>query len=398
MKRAAIFCGIALMCGSVFAQTENTYKEFGFRDKVNIKTTPVKDQQRTGTCWSFAATSFIETELLRMGYGEVDLSEMYFVRHAYEHKGLRYFRFHGKVNYGEGGQAHDVINVIKEFGMVPEKTYMALNYGSENHIHAEMAASLKGILDAVIKNKNRKVTPVWFDSYKAMLDTYLGKEPVNFKAGGRNYLTAKEFSASTEFNPDDYIEITSYSHHPYYSKVVLEIPDNWSHDLYYNLPLDEMMEVMDYALSNGYSVCWDGDVSEKGFSHRNGLMINPETKIKDISGSERLKWEKMSAEERKKQMYNFSEPVPEVKVNQENRQAAYNNYKATDDHLMHAVGLAKDKNGTKYYLIKNSWNSDSNNMGGYLYMSESYARMNTVAFMIHKDALPKSIAKKLGIR
>ena len=398
MRKFGLLLAASLIFMSVSAQDDTNYKEFEFTNKVNIKTTPVKDQQRTGTCWSFATTSFIETELLRMGYGEVDLSEMYFARHGYENKAMQYFRYQGNNNFGQGGQAHDVLNVVKQWGFVPENAYMALNYGETIHVHGEMEASLLGVLDAVIKNKNRKVTPVWFDAYKSILDTYLGSEPTNFAVNNKTFASAKDFQNHTKFNTDDYIEITSYNHHPYYSQFVLEIPDNWSHDLYYNLPIEDLIAVMDNAVANGYSVCWDGDVSEKGFSHKNGLMILPASQVEEIADSEKLKWEKLSDEDRAKQMYSFTAPVPEINVTQENRQENFDNYKSTDDHLMHLVGTAKDKNGTKYYLIKNSWNTDSNNMGGYLYMSESYAKMKTVAIMIHKKALPKAIAKKLGIK
>lgn len=397
MRKIGLILAASIMFASVSAQDETNYKEFEFTNQVNIKTTPVKDQQRTGTCWSFATTSFIETELLRMGYGEVDLSEMYFARHAYENKGMLYFRYQGNNNFGEGGQAHDVMNVVKEFGFAPESAYKALNYGETVHVHGEMTTSLQAVLDAVIKNKNKKVTPVWFNAYKSILDTYLGDEPTKFTVNGKTFGSATEFAKDAKFNANDYIELTSYSHHPYYTQFGLEIPDNWSHDLYYNLPLNELMEVMDNAVANGYSVCWDGDVSEKGFSHKNGLMILPATQAEEIADSEKLKWEKISDEDRKKQMYSFTSPVPEIAVTEKNRQENFDNYKSTDDHLMHLVGTAKDKNGTKYYLIKNSWNTDSNDMGGYLYMSESYAKMKTVAIMIHKNALPKAIAKKLGV-
>jgi bleomycin hydrolase len=391
-----------MLSAPIFAQDEakdepKEEKGYEFTEKNNIPTTTVKDQQRTGTCWSYAATSFVETELLRMGFDEVDLSEMYFVRHAYEQKGLDYVRYHGKNNFSPGGQAHDVTNVIKTMGFVTENDYTGKHYGSDIHVHGEMRTMMLGMLDAVIKNKNREITPVWFDAYKAVVDTYLGAQPEKITYNEKEY-TPVEFAEMTGFDANDYIEITSYNHQPYYEAFDLELPDNWSHDHYYNLPIDELMEVMDYALANGYSVCWDGDVSEKGFSHKNGLMILPETNMDELQGSDRERWEGLSSKDISKKQFSFEEPVQEVKVTQESRQKTFNNYKSTDDHLMHLVGTAKDQNGTMYYLVKNSWDSDSNDMGGYLYMSENYARMKTVAFMIHKDALPKKIAKKLGLK
>ncbi|MFA8435938.1 MAG: aminopeptidase C [Marinifilaceae bacterium] len=371
---------------------------YKFTMVADVPTTSVKDQQSTGTCWAFATTSFIETELLRMGKGDIDLSEMYTVRFAYDQKAMRYFRLHGKGNYSEGGQAHDVLNVIRIYGMAPESVYSGNQYESDIHIHREMVGETKGMLDAVIKNRNRKVTPVWNKALNGVLDVYLGKAPEKFTYKGKEYTPVSFAKEGMGFNTDDYVELTSYSHHPFYTQFDLEIPDNWSHDLYYNLPIDELMEVMDNALKNGYSVAWDGDVSEKGFSHRNGLAILPEKNTKDMSGAEIAKWEKMSSKEKNAELYNFKKPGVEKKVDQALRQETFNNYKTTDDHLMHLTGIVKDQNGTIYYKTKNSWATDSNDFGGYLNMSESYVRLKTVAIMVHKDAIPAALKEKLGIR
>jgi len=200
-----------------------------------------------------------------------------------------------------------------------------------------------------------------------------------------------------DFNTDDYVEITSYSHHPYYSAFRLEIPDNWDYSDYYNVPLDEMMEIIDYAFDNGYSVCWDGDVSERGFSHNKGVAIVPEDDVKDMSGTEKDKWQTLTEKEKSKMMYSFDKPIQEKVITQEIRQEEFNNHSATDDHLMHLTGVVTDQNGTRYYVTKNSWNSDSNDFGGYLNMSTSYIRMNTVAIMVNKKAIPKKIRKKLHL-
>lgn len=370
---------------------------FTFTDEKVIEVTPVKDQNRAGTCWSYATTSFIEAELIRMGMGEFDLSEQFFVRKAYEQKAQKYFRLHGKGNFSQGGQAHDVLNVIREYGIYTDAAYSGLQYGEDNHVHGEMEAVLSGIVEAVIKNKNRKVTPVWQDAFSSVLDTYLGEVPASFEVNGKT-VNAKQFQNNVKFNPDDYIEITSYQTYPFYKQVNLEIPDNWSGDLYYNVPMNELMQIIHKSLENGYTVCWDGDVSEKGFSHGNNVAILPETKIEDMANSERLRWESMSAEDMAKQMYSFDQPVPEVNVTDEKRQATFDSYNTTDDHLMHLYGIAKDQNGTYYYMTKNSWASDSNDFGGNLYMSEAFVKMKTVAIMVHKDAIPKEIAKKLNIQ
>jgi len=384
--------------GQAFAKKKKTAKPEGFKftSVANVPTTEVRNQESTGTCWAFATTSFLETELIRLGAGNIDLSEMFTVRHAYSQKALRYFRLHGKGNYSEGGQAHDVLNVVKEFGFVPETAYSGNEYQGEFHIHKEMVKSTKAMLDQIVKNPNRTITPVWKKSVNGVIDTYMGAAPEKFESNGQA-ISPVDYMNQTGFNPNDYIELTSYSHHPYYKEFNLEIPDNWSHDLYYNLPIDELMEVMDNALTNGYSVCWDGDVSEKGFSHRNGVAILPVANTKDMSNSDMEKWTAMSAKEKKASLYTFDKPGSEKEVDQALRQTTFENYQTTDDHLMHLTGIVKDQNGTRYYKTKNSWAKTSNKMGGYLNMSESYVRLKTVAIMVHKDAIPAELKAKLGL-
>jgi len=379
MKKLTTIILITLLATIVSAQKIEK-ENFDFKEIKNIKTTSVKSQDRTGTCWCFATTSFLETELIRMGKGEFDLSEMFFIRNAFETKALNYVRFHGKTNFGQGGQAHDVLNEIAENGIVPESVYSGKVYGQEKHNHSEQNAVLKGMLDGVIKS--RKPTPVWENAYNSVLDAYLGEVPASFTFEGKTY-TPVSFTKYLGINPDDYIELTSYSHNPYYESFVLEMPDNWSYDGYYNLPVDDLIDVMKKAITAGYSVAWDGDMSDKGFSHKNGVAIVPETD-----------WENMSDEVKDSV---FVKPGKEKQITQEMRQEAFANYTVTDDHLMHLTGMAKDKNGTYYFLTKNSWGPESNDFGGYLYMSESFVRLHTMAFMIHKDALPKDIKEKLGL-
>ena len=376
-------------------QAQDQEKGFKFTTISDIKTTPVKDQFKSGTCWSFATTSFVETELIRMNKGEFILSPIYFVRYAYESKADKYVRRNGTANFGEGGQAHDVFNVIREHGFVPEDAYNGFA-AEKNHIHGELDAELKAYIDVVKAKKNGTISEYWKDTFSAMLDLYLGKLPTTITVNNKS-VTPIAFTKSTGFNPDDYVEITSYSHVPFYRQVMIDIPDNWSQDRYYNLPIDEMMEVIKSALKNGYSVCWDGDVSDKGFSHSNGLAIAPEKDINSMEGTERARWEKLSEKERLSQLFLFTSPVPEKKVTQEIRQKAFDTQQTTDDHLMHFTGMVSDQNGTIYFKTKNSWNSNSNKMGGYLNMSEAYTRINTIAIMVHKSAIPKEIAKKLGL-
>ncbi len=379
MKNLTSIILLALLIPFVSAQKIEK-ENFDFKEIKTLKTTGVKSQDRTGTCWCYATTSFLETELIRMGKGEFDLSEMFFIRNAYKTKALNYVRFHGKTNFSQGGQAHDVLNEIAENGIVPESVYSGKVYGQEKHNHSEQSTVLKGMLDGVIKS--RKPTPVWNNAYCAVLDAYLGEAPASFTYEGKTY-TPESFAKNLGINPDDYIELTSYSHQPYYENFVLEVPDNWSYDVYYNLPVDDFIKVMINAIKAGYSIAWDGDVSDKGFSHKDGVALVPETD-----------WEDMSDEVKDSV---FVKPGKEKKITQEMRQEAFGNFTVTDDHLMHLTGMAKDKNGTLYFLTKNSGGPESNDFGGYLYMSEAFVRLHTIAFLVHKDALPKDIKEKIGL-
>jgi len=396
MKISTKFIGLILIASlwvPVLAQTQE--KGFNFTTVSDIKTTPVKDQQRTGTCWSFATTSFIETELLRMKKGEYDLSEMFFARYCYDDKADKYVRRSGTANFGAGGQAHDVMNVVRKHGFVTDTSYNGMK-SEYSFMKGDPDKPLKKYLVAAMKKKNDTISSVWKDSLNILLDTYLGKLPTKIMVNN-NALDPVAFTKSTGFNPDDYIEITSYNHVPFYKKVMIDIPDNWSQDLYYNLPIDEMVEVIKSALKKGYSVCWDGDVSDRGFSHKNGVAIAPQTDAKLLEGPDRERLEKLSDKDRAAQMYSFTGPVQEKKVSQEDRQKSFDQQQTTDDHLMHFTGIVTDQNGTIYFKTKNSWNAKSNKFGGYLNMSEAYVRLNTIAIMVHKKALPKAISRKLDL-
>jgi bleomycin hydrolase len=391
-KRVAIFISLSFfVCHQIWAQDVESEQKI-FTTLVDVPTTSVKNQQSTGTCWCFAGISFIESELLRLGAPKTDLSEMYIVRWAYSAKAKRYFHLHGKGNYSEGGQAHDVLNVVREHGFVPQSVYSGNQYGSEFHIHNEMVQSTKAMLDVIVTNPNRKITPVWEESVNAVLDTYMGETPKNFTAEGVEY-SPVSYSKKMGFNVDDYVEITSYEDHPFYEKIDLEVPDNWSSDLYCNVPMNDLMTIINHALRNGFTVCWDGDVSEKGFSHTNGYAVLPATKKVDMSGSEIAKWEGNLAVKNGDDTLT----IQELSVDDDLRQATFDNYETTDDHLMHLTGIVKDQNGTVYYKTKNSWAADSNQFGGYLNMSEAYVKLKTVAIMVHKDAIPKELKKKLNL-
>lgn len=384
-------------CSEVGAKGKKDKKSEGyqFTNIVDIPTTTVKDQGSTGTCWSYATTSFIETEIIRLGNGEHDLSEMFFVRHVYSQKAVKYLRYQGLANFSQGGQAHDVFNVIKEYGIVPDANYTGLDYGLDNHKHGEMVRELTGILDNSIES-TKGYTGKSLELFNAGLDIYLGELPESFSYNEGDY-SAVSFANKMGIVPEDYIEFTSYSIYPFYEKVDLEIPDNWSHDDYFNIPIDDLMSIISNAFENGYSVNWDGDVSESGFSHRKGVAIVPEKDPQQMDDSERAKWEALSEKEKSKMLYDFSKPRKEMMVDQVTRQKTFDNYKTTDDHLMHLVGTATDQNGTLYYNTKNSWADDSNKMGGRLYMSESYIRLKTIAIQVHKDAIPLELKTKLKI-
>lgn len=357
-------------------------EQYEFKMIKEIPTTPVKDQGKTGTCWSFATTSFVETELMRMGKGEHILSPMWNVRQTYLPKAINYVRYDGLTNFGMGGQAHDVMNVIKEYGIVPQEIYTGLHINEDGFNNGELDNVLKAVVDAV--NKGRKLTPRWREVVDAVLNIYLGEPVKEFSYQGKTY-TPKSFAESLGFNPDDYVEITSYTHHPFYTKFDLEVPDNWSKDKYYNVPVDDLMKIIDNALENGYSVAWDGDVSEKDFNKKKGYAIVP-MKEEDEPGADK------ENEEKDKEL----KPVEEKVVTQEMRQETFDNHTTTDDHLMHLTGIAEDQTGAKFYYTKNSWGTKDKKYDGYWYMSVPYVRLKTIAIMVHKNAVPVDIKTKLG--
>ena len=401
----SIVIAIVLASGLVFstdsfAQKKNSDKEtqegYQFKDIISIPVTPVKNQYRSGTCWCFASMSFIEAELIRVGQGEYDLSEMFGVRMAYQSKAVKYVRMHGKTNFAGGGLAHDVLWVWDNFGFVPEEAYPGLEIGEKNHIHGEMDAVLSGYINEVIKNRNRKLSSVWNKGFNSLLDAYLGDYPAEFTYEGKSY-TPESFAAEFKINPEDYVAIGSYTHHPFNETFVLEIPDNWMWGEIYNVPMDEMMRVLDHAIESGYSVLWDADVSEKGFDWKNGVALIPSEEIEDLDGLERARWDELSPEEKKDLFYDFSSPRKEKVISQALRQASFDNYLTTDDHLMHITGIATDQNGSKFYRVKNSWGTENHVYDGYLYASNAYMQYKTIFFMVHKDALPEDIAAKLGL-
>lgn len=348
---------------------------YQFETLVDLDATPVKDQCMTGTCWSFSTISFVESELLRMGKGEHNLSEMFNVRMTYPKKIENYIRYQGKAQFGPGSLCHDVMNVIEDYGMVPDEVYSGLDEGEEIHNHGEMDMVLDAMVKAISEKNKGRMSDDTKEALEAVLDAYLGEVPEKFEYQAKEY-TPMTFKEEMGINPDDYVSLTSFTHHDFYEEFVLEVPDNFAHESFYNVTLDDLFDAAKNALENGYTIAWDADVSENGFSFRNGMAIVP---------AEDLKREEM-----------FDKVVEEKDVTQEMRQEGFDNFSTTDDHLMHLTGIAEDQNGKLYFVMKNSWGT-GNLFGGKQYVSAEYFKMKSISIMIHKDALSKELRKKLGI-
>ena len=396
--RNLFLAALLLVSFIVSAQEEKKdEKSYQFTVVKDIPCTPVKDQYRTGTCWSFSGLGFLEAEMLRLGKPAVNLSEMFVVYHSYSDKAVKYVRLHGSLNFGPGGAFHDVTNVIREYGIVPEEVYNGLNYGEEKHVHGELDRILLDQAKAVVDNPNKKLTTAWHDAMNGTLDTYLGKLPEKFNYEGKEYTPLSFAKDFVGLNLDDYVEITSFTHHPFYSKFIIEVPDNWSWDQVYNVPLNELEEIIDNAVNTGYTVAWAADVSEKGFStSQKGVAVIPVVDKANMTDAEITKWEKQSEKERNEALYKLDKPGKEKEITQEVRQIDFDDYQTTDDHGMVIVGTAKDQNGTPYYKVKNSWGK-YNDYDGFFFASKPYVMCKTTSIMVHKDAIPKNIRKKLNL-
>ena len=379
---------------SAAAQTpqENGYV---FTDGKCVKTTSVKNQFRSGTCWCFSSLSMIENEIMRAGGPEMDLSEMWIVRNIYFEKAVKYVRLHGSLNFCVGGGSQDVINGIRDYGIVPEEVYPGLNYGTDKPHFNEIDAVLKAYVDAIITNPNNKLTTAWQAGLNAILDAYFGPKPETFVYNGKEY-TPQTFAASLPVKMEDYVSVTSFTHHPFYEKFILEVPDNWAWESMWNVPLDEMMQIVDNALENGYSIGWATDVSERGFSRVKAIGIIPEADIEGMDGTEAERWGKLTAREKEDALYKFDKPGKEKSITQQMRQEAFDNYETTDDHGMVIIGTATDQNGNRYYKVKNSWDVIPP-YDGYYYFSRPFVEYKTTSILVNKNAIPKTLRKKLGL-
>jgi len=364
-------------------KSDSSKKKFVFTNKINLENSSVKNQGSSGTCWSYSTNSFLESEMARMGKKPIDIAEIYTARCVYIDKADNYVRMHGAVSWGDGGSCHDVINMYAKYGVVPQSVYTGLNYGTTKNKFGEMQAILKGMLDAIVRNPNGKLTPNWRTAFQRVLDTYLGEYPETFQWEGKEY-TPKTFAQKyVGIDPKDYVELSSFSDKPYYEQTILMVPDNWSWDKVYNVKMNDITDAIDYALDNGYTVAWATDVSEKYFSWKNGVAFVPEKE-----------WEDMEEDEQKAL---FNGPKPERKITAKMRQEAFDNYSTTDDHGMHIVGSATDQSGREYYMVKNSW-GEKNDYKGYIYVTKAYVKYKTTAFLVHKNGLPKELKNKLGLR
>ena len=400
MKKVILTLALAAFAAaSLWAQAPKVKPaDYQFTTVKEIPVTSMKNQNRSGTCWCFSALSFLESEVIKAknlkAEAYPDFSEMFVVRHSYHDRALKFVRLNGYLNMAAGSGFGDVLEVIRDYGLMPQSAYSGMNYGYDLPVQGELDAVLKGYVQAVVKNPNRKLTPVWPKGFDGILDAYLGELPETFVENGVTY-TAGSYRDAMGINPDDYVNISSYTHHPFYSQFAIEVEDNWRWGLCYNLPLDEFMAIIDNAVENGYTVLWGGDVSEPGFT-RDGLAVLLDTEAKATTGSDQERWVG-KAEDKPVAAAEKKELPKELNVTQEIRQQMFDEKTSTDDHGMHLYGTAKDQNGTKYYLIKNSWGVTGAYKGTW-YMSENFVKGKTLNFVVNKKALPKDIAKKLGIK
>lgn len=390
-------CLTALMIDSAAVDTAKVDSGFVFTTVDSVAITPVRDQHRSSTCWAFSTLGFLESEVLRTKGKEIDFSEMFVVSKTMIDRATYCVRLYNEPHFAPGGSAYDVIYCMSHFGLVPQEAMPGIRYGWTKNdtlpVHAELDRVAGGYLNGL--NGLKKISPVWKEGLQAIYDTYLGKCPEEFVYEGKKY-TPKSFVQMLGLNEDDYVSITSYTHHPFYEKFALEVPDNWRMDQMYNVPMEDMMRIIDNAIEQGYTLAWGADVSEIGFTRKGIGVVPDEDNGADLTGSDMAKWVGMSNDEKKSKL--TEKPLPEKTITQQMRQDAFDSWETTDDHGMQIFGTAKDQNGKKYYMIKNSWGAIKSDYKGIWYVSEAFMQYKTNDILVHKDALPKDIRKKLGLR
>ena len=399
MNKFITLAALGLCFGSINAQEAKEEKKaeegFVFTTIKENPITSIKNQNRSSTCWSFSSVAFFESELLRQGKGEFDLSEMFIVHHTMEERAVNYVRYHGDASFSPGGSFEDIVACYRQHGLVPQDAMPGIMYGDSLPVHNELDAVAGAYVQAIGKGKFSKLTPVWKNGLRSIYDTYLGECPKEFTYKGKTYTPRTFADEVLKLNMDDYISLTSYTHHPFYTQFNVEVQDNWRNALSYNLPIEELMEVMDNAVRKGYTFAWGSDVSEQGFT-RDGIAVFPDaSKGAELTGSDMAHWLGLSAADKRKEL--TSKPLPEVTVTQEMRQTAFDNWETTDDHGMLIYGLAKDQNGKEYFMVKNSW-GEAGKYKGIWYASKAFVAYKTMNILVHKDAIPSKIAKKLGLK
>ncbi len=399
MNKLITLAALGLCFGSINAQEAKEEKKaeegFVFTTIKENPITSIKNQNRSSTCWSFSSVAFFESELLRQGKGEFDLSEMFIVHHTMEERAVNYVRYHGDASFSPGGSFEDIVACYRQHGLVPQDAMPGIMYGDSLPVHNELDAVAGAYVEAIGKGKFSKLTPVWKEGLRSIYDTYLGECPKEFTYKGKTYTPRTFADEVLKLNMDDYISLTSYTHHPFYTQFNVEVQDNWRNALSYNLPIEELMEVMDNAVRKGYTFAWGSDVSEQGFT-RDGIAVFPDaSKGAELTGSDMAHWLGLSAADKRKEL--TSKPLPEVTVTQEMRQTAFDNWETTDDHGMLIYGLAKDQNGKEYFMVKNSW-GEAGKYKGIWYASKAFVAYKTMNILVHKDAIPSKIAKKLGLK
>jgi bleomycin hydrolase len=377
MKRYIFLVPILAGTLNLFAQTNASYnlQKPAFYEIKTIKATPVKNQAMTGTCWCFSTTSLVESDEIRKDNREIDLSEMFTVRNIYIDKARNYILRQGHAQFGEGGLSHDMIRAISNYGAVPESAYTGLVNGQTMYNHQQLFLSLQKYLDSVLKKQ--PVSADWLTGYTKILDMYLGEAPAEFSYNGKKYSPQSFAKEVLKFDANDYVSITSFTHQPYYQPVILQVPDNFANGSFYNLPLNELLEVAGTAVSKGYSVAWDADVSNNGFRQEAGLALNLDPAVRYT-----------------KEMINTD--VKEQPYNATVRQELYENLTTQDDHLMHLVGTEKTKDGKTFFIVKNSWGKVGP-FEGYINVSEAYFAINTISIVLPKAALSKELLAKLHL-
>ena len=358
-------------------QGKDVQKYYQIKPVFAVGVTDVKDQGHSGTCWSYAGSSFLESEMIKKKKQPVDLAEIYTARKVYLEKAINYLRMHGALTWADGGEMHDVINMYRKYGAVPQSAYTGLINGATKNNFKEMQKDLEAYLKEIVASE--KVPANWKEVFEQKMDSYLGAVPKTFMYNGNMYTPETFGKEVVGLQDEKYMSLISIESRPKYCNTLMAVPDNWCYEYAFNVTMEDLIRTIDYALSKGYTVGWGADVSEKSFSWRNGLALVPEKDYKDLSEAEQKDY--------------FHVYWNEKQITPQMRQEAFDNYETTDDHAMQIVGLAKDQKGREYYIVKNSWGTSNDNKG-YLYVSKNYVRYKTMNIIVNQKGTPKDLVRK----